>query len=1814
MLKYLSLLLVSLSLFASDNAETNNLAYTEFEKSSIVAGCVNAITGTYFSCHQDLVMAGPEPLALERVYTGGNCHINSMQRLWGHNHDCYLHSFKHPSHGLVAQFIDGSGSSSWHQSKGGPMLFQKQWNQRGLTNCHGQIISARTNLKHTKVGYLTVTHCSGRSLSFTKHPHSNKYTQYYNVLKDTRPSGNSFNYTYDKYGRPIYIEAKGKKPFSALALSYGPPLQPHISISGSDGRHTYYKFTDGKLYQKGLRDYNSEHYFLLTEVSAPGLYERYEYTPNLGKDGMLLSKRVMPEGRYVAIDYWGHHSNKHVINKVKAIKAPVGTDANPITVFRFEYDLKAQNGYLTDTSYTHVYDALNHRTTYQYSKYERLTGIFQYTGTGPHNLYSVERLHWADDNNLEQYSHLASKTLEDASGNVVRCRFFSYDPYGNVLEERLYGNITGLSLNPIRMQGGLPLGGEYQYKKYRYEKDTHLPLVKEDSLKKENYTYVPNTDKIAAKYTWNDNQVAFREFNTYDDNGVLICKIVDNGCKADVNDHTNCTERHITRITPRTEAPIGLPQQVIEACYDFAAKTEKQIKRTVNTHAKTGWLVRQDIYDANDQYAYSLSWQYNERGQVLAEQDALGQLTQYQYDNNGNKTAEIHPSGKIINYRYDLANRLIAEEEIADGLTLVTQHRYNHLSQKTATIDQQGNTTHYQYDDFGRLVTTVFPPIANDQGVLFSPTLKHTYDISNNITSITDGNGSATMTAYTTLGKPYYIIYPDGTSQRFTYDLQGNVIKEVAKNGSYTIHEYDYLSRDIRKSIYSPEGELLQVTTAAYDAFHLIAETDASGETTAYTYNPQGQLVLKTRADLKIAYTYDSLGRQYQQKEWYGFGEDDYLITQKTYDNLDREITETLLDHQNIPQLQKEYTYDVHGNKNTITLYTQAGLSITKNTYNQRNTLIAATDPLNNTTTTRINYHYKNEHNQTVTQQITTDPLGNTQVVIFDACKNETQTHRTDKKGNILQKQQHIFDAAGNRLKLIETVYTPGKTERQVITAWTYDKANRVISLTEAFGTPEQKTVTYTYNPNGEKERIYKADGTTLCHEYDPLGRLTRHYSSDLTIDYHYTYDALNNPIYVQDQIHGLATYKNYDQNNRLALETLGNNQTITYKYDRLGRPQTVTLPDNSYYTFTFSPHNLTQITRYDASNTPLYTHHQTNYDLNGNLLSATLPNNQEIHYTYDLANRLINSTAPTYTEDLAYDPIGNLITRNANNTPCTYQYNNLYQLTQETGLFTKSYQNDSLYNRTAKDQDNYTINNLNQILDDSRNQYTYDPNGNLIAKTGQNNCTYTYDALDRLTSVTTPAATYTYIYDHDNRRIIKQADNTTINYLYTGKDEVGTVVNNTITQFRLLGKGKGAEIGAAVAIELKNSTFIPIHDNQGNVVQLLDSAGNIVTAYRYSAFGEETSQASVILNPWRFSSKRCDEETGWYYFGRRYYSTDLGRWITPDPLGYDAGPNLYAYVLNTPMTHFDLYGLKDQANADANAPPKSQGVNNSIHQACMKVIIASVSQDIRVPVAINMIYHGNDSPAMMGSHYSVTPRTSVLENQASQATTNDQNKNSDLKHILGGVGHAVVNYGVDFILDLEEISFSIGSALFGTREGMRESFEGFKTWQRGLVDNTYCSVFSIDQSNSSYQAAHSMTATALEIAAISRMGVGMVKSACKLTSTAVEIASATKGGMLKSDLVIKETLQSKGKITSRYRLSASEALEAGEKFLGTGYREIGKSGSGVFRSSDGLRQFRIDTNSLLGKHNPWEPHVHLETYTPGKRAPNVNNHIFFNE
>lgn len=174
------------------------------------------------------------------------------------------------------------------------------------------------------------------------------------------------------------------------------------------------------------------------------------------------------------------------------------------------------------------------------------------------------------------------------------------------------------------------------------------------------------------------------------------------------------------------------------------------------------------------------------------------------------------------------------------------------------------------------------------------------------------------------------------------------------------------------------------------------------------------------------------------------------------------------------------------------------------------------------------------------------------------------------------------------------------------------------------------------------------------------------------------------------------------------------------------------------------------------------------------------------------------------------------------------------------------------------------------------------------------------------------------------------------------------------------------------------------------------------------------------------------------------------------------------------------------------------------------------------------------------------------------------------------------------------------GAALEGTAAGVALAEVGAVTASAVMAGFTYYRLYSLEVAAGTILTAE--IASGLPVNPVSGLGgVGSVA------------AQAGCAAINRADAVIAETLAGKGNITSQYTLIADELLNAGMDFLGEGYKEIGKAGSGVFRSLDGLRQFRIDKNSLLGNHEPGIPHGHLEVYAPGAKKFTTNNHIPFN-
>jgi len=239
---------------------------------------------------------------------------------------------------------------------------------------------------------------------------------------------------------------------------------------------------------------------------------------------------------------------------------------------------------------------------------------------------------------------------------------------------------------------------------------------------------------------------------------------------------------------------------------------------------------------------------------------------------------------------------------------------------------------------------------------------------------------------------------------------------------------------------------------------------------------------------------------------------------------------------------------------------------------------------------------------------------------------------------------------------------------------------------------------------------------------------------------------------------------------------------------------------------------------------------------------------------------------------------------------------------------------------------------------------FTHDDDGNL---TGDGRWTYTWDAENRLTSMETKSAAYgvgaprqvlMFKYDYLGRRIRKTVANWSGSayviavdrkFIYDGWNliaEYDALTTFTLARTFVWGldisrtlEDAGGVHGLLMINDYGTSqNYQTVYDGNGNILGLVQrSTGALVAQYEYSPYGEliRSSGSYANSNPFRFSTKYTDNETGLVYYGRRYYDPKTGRWLGRDPKEELGGLHLYAFVRNNPANRWDYLGMSECGN-----------------------------------------------------------------------------------------------------------------------------------------------------------------------------------------------------------------------------------------------------------------------------------------------------------
>jgi RHS repeat-associated protein len=330
-----------------------------------------------------------------------------------------------------------------------------------------------------------------------------------------------------------------------------------------------------------------------------------------------------------------------------------------------------------------------------------------------------------------------------------------------------------------------------------------------------------------------------------------------------------------------------------------------------------------------------------------------------------------------------------------------------------------------------------------------------------------------------------------------------------------------------------------------------------------------------------------------------------------------------------------------------------------------------------------------------------------------------------------------------------------------------------------------------------------------------------------------------------------------------------------------------------------------------------------------------TRPNSVTTNYTYENLSRLTsvlhqlsgsNIDGTSYTLDAAGN--GTSKTDYLAGVTSDYTYDPIYELTQVTqGNNTKeSYSYDAVGNRTASlGVPSYTVNASNELTATSNATYTYDSDGNTLTKTvGSNTTTYAWDFENRLTSVILPGTggTVTLKYDPFGRRIEKVSPTFTSIFAYDGDNLIETVnsTGSVVSRYE-----QTQNVDEPLAEDRSGTTSYYEADGLGSVSSLTSTAAALADTYTYDSFGNLTNSAGSVSNPFSYTAREFDAETGLYYYRARYYDPTIGRFLGEDPIGFQAGDsNFYRYVQNGPVNLTDPQGTCPHCDPSGHSLPPS--------------------------------------------------------------------------------------------------------------------------------------------------------------------------------------------------------------------------------------------------------------------------------------------------
>ncbi|MFI1331855.1 putative T7SS-secreted protein [Streptomyces sp. NPDC020845] len=901
------------------------------------------------------------------------------------------------------------------------------------------------------------------------------------------------------------------------------------------------------------------------------------------------------------------------------------------------------------------------------------------------------------------------------------------------------------------------------------------------------------------------------------------------------------------------------------------------------------------------------------------------ELIRYGYA-DGNLTEVINSSGLPLRFEYDDERRVISWTDTND-------RRYDYVyDNRDRCIAEGGEAGHMalrvDYDQIDQATGHRITTLTTADGHATRYLVNDSYQI----VAETNPLGHTARTTYDRHDRVLTRTDPLGHTTAYTYDEAGNLTKITGPDGHESTATYNALG--LPTSLTGPDGATWSQT---YDgAGHRTSVTDPAGHTTRYAYDDHGQLIAVTDAlgqttgvmcdlaGLPVEIT-DPLGAttRYQRD---AFGRPVVLTDPLGHTTHLRWTVEGMLAARINPDGTTEsWTYDGEGN---CTQGVDAVGGVTSYEYTHFDLLAARTGP------DGVRYAFEHDASLHLTQ--VTNPQGLTWSYEYDPAGRLVA--ETDFDGRTLTYTHDAADRLTTHTNPMgQTVYfehdgagrVASKNVEGRVTQYTYDPAGRLLQATG----PDSEVV-YQRDRMG-RVKAEMINGRVLTHTYDALGRRTRRTTpSGATTTY--TYDAAGNRTTLTASGHTVAF--DHDAAGREVNRRIGDELSLSQIWDPAGRltEQALTGPtvgtvQRRAYTYRADGY----VTAIDDQLSGLRT------------------------FELDAAGRVTTVQALDWTERYAYDEAGN-------QTHAGWPSAHPAQEATGTRAYTGT-----------------------RITRAGNIRYEHDDTGRLTLRQKTrlskkpDTWRYTWDAEDRLTTVTTPDGTvWRYLYDPFGRRTAKQrlaADGETIAEQVDFTWDGPTLIEQTTTTpdlphpVTLTWDHDGLHpiaqteriTEATTQQEIDQRFFAIVTDLVGTPTELIDESGDIAWHTRATLWGTTTWAAtSTTYTPLRFPGQYYDPETGLHYNHHRYYDPTTARYLTPDPLGLKPAPNPQSYVVN-PTHATDSLGLA--ASCDGGKP---QHVTDTQQELANKRVTTGRGFDQNGNPVAPEITSGNDDLADSVNRY----------------------------------------------------------------------------------------------------------------------------------------------------------------------------------------------------------------------------------------------------